>query len=725
MQVLWSRAQARAACRCGSCLHAAIARRTTTAAGRRRLKVSDLFTACYSTILATAAFADAKVKEDRRKEWDRVIEEAKAGIPPNEPEYVEGTQSQPITDSLGPTKSSDGKPNAQNSLSKPTWGRNGWTAPPRIQETALESKLRILNSKLKEVSISPESVAEQEAVKITSPDIDIDNQWVEEDWDRELQPREPRRQLHLRKMEEMIAKLVDRLLRQTSIYSVESSAAPGPNDIREQMNEMAQRIGMLRTGFTRLPTYSWDDMESVQEQRSALHRSLTALCYRTDPSKPSIDLMLAKVCYNLLISTAPPSIFTYNTLLREFNRLRQPNLTEIVIDSYFYESKLKLTRTTGRLILDHYRIKKDPHGFSAVSKRMGGHDKSMRIKRRHVDVLWMHKVKEWAMTNKVIHREAFLYQKMPREAAIFDSLICGSLEMKRVRCAIRYVRAAFRDGWEVTSETLCKVIKSCLAEFDRLAGISLLRAILGWAMNYDIPTTFYSKMVRSHVYRLLSLCGISPSLGSKQGLPLRLPGDLLEQMLLRMNVESVTDSVERFGERILFLEHLCCTNRSETSTGLDSASQALEFLKRADNWDRIRARRQHQGALEGRWTRIRALESMLGMHWNKINARQVELLPLAFARLTTEQKNQYLEWIRLVEQRGEAVETSERIEFLSHLVRMQNQGRIPRVKAAPPSVLRSGWKKRLLTKDAIEPQQPSPLVSIFPVSTPVHPAATA
>src|SRR5271156_1474722 len=89
MQVLWSRAvQTTSACRCTSCLLAAttIARRTTTAASKRRLKLGDLLTACYSTILGTAAFADAKVKGERRKEWDRAIEEAKAGTPMDLPE---------------------------------------------------------------------------------------------------------------------------------------------------------------------------------------------------------------------------------------------------------------------------------------------------------------------------------------------------------------------------------------------------------------------------------------------------------------------------------------------------------------------------------------------------------------------------------------------------------------------------------------------------------------
>jgi hypothetical protein len=727
MQILWSRAQARAACRCGSCLHAAIARRTTTAASRRRLKVSDIFTACYSTILATAAFADAKVKEDRRKEWDRVIAEAKAGIPANESEAVERTLSQPISDSLGPIITSGDKSQPQKYLFKPAWGGNGWTVSPRIQETSLESKLRILDSQLKGAPVSPQSFDEQEVVDLPSPDIDPAHEWVEETPDGQLPPREPKRELHLRKMEEMIAKLVDRLLLQTSIFSAESSgvcsAVLGSNNIRGQMNDIAERIETLRTGFTRLPAYSWIDVESMEEQRSALHRSLSALCHRATPSKSSIDLMLAKICYNLLISTAPPSIFTYNTLLREFNRLRQPHLTQIVVDSYFFESKLKLNKTTALLILNHYRIKEDPDGFNIMSKRMGGHDKSMRIKRRHTDDLWKESVKEWALTNKVIHREAFLYQKMPRGAAIFHSLICGSLEMKRIRCAIRYVRAALREGIEVTSEALCNIIKNCLAEVDRLAGISLLRAILWWTADFDVSTTFYSPAVRSQLYRLLSLCGIDPSLGSRQYLPLKLPGDLLEQMLCHMRIESITESVERFTERISSLENVFSASGAELSD-LDRVMQAIELVERADGLSKRRVKNKRKSAAEGRWIRLRSLESMLGTHETRINARQVELLPLAFAKLSTEQKNRYLQTIRMLGQGGQAAGKSERLELLSRFIRMQSQGRTKRVEPPSDDLPARRTKKTLPTNDTIEPQQTSSLVTVFPISKPEIRAVT-
>src|SRR5271167_254290 len=81
MQVIWSRVAQTSSCRCNACLHSGtkLARRTTTAAGRRQLKASDLFTLCYSAMFATAAVVDAKRKDSRRKQWDRAIEEAQAG----------------------------------------------------------------------------------------------------------------------------------------------------------------------------------------------------------------------------------------------------------------------------------------------------------------------------------------------------------------------------------------------------------------------------------------------------------------------------------------------------------------------------------------------------------------------------------------------------------------------------------------------------------------------
>jgi hypothetical protein len=655
-------------------------------------------------MLATAAFADAKAKEDRRQEWDRVIAEAKSGIPMNDSACMEGSPSQPLSDSLRQILSSNGKLQSQNSVSKTPCGGNGWTVPPRTQATSLESKLWILDSQLKDVSISSKSVAKQEVVS-------FDEDWVEERSDAELPPREPTKEVHLRKMEEMVVKLVDQLLLQTGIFSAENSLLLGPNDIREPMKEMGQRIETLRSSFTRVPAYCWDDVESVEEQRSALHHSLTTLCHQTTASKPSIDLMLAKICYNLLISTAPPSIVTYNTLLREFNRLRQPHLSQIVVDSYFQESRFKVNKVTCRLILDHYRIKQDPKGFDNIVKKMGGHSKSMRIRRRHTDDLWIPGIKDWALKSKVILREAHLYHKMPRGAAIFDSLIHGSLEMNGIRSAVRYVRAAFREGFEVTSETLCSVINRCVQNFDHLAGISLLRAILWWTAWNDFPPMFSSKTVRAVMYKLLNLCGIDSSLGSQQTLRLNLPGELLERMLRHMRIESVADSVEHFAELISSLEKMFCAPENQPSTVVpwnesfmsdyDRTREAIELLRRAKGWDMIRNRRMRQRAAEGRWMRLRAFEYRLGGSAQRINAGQSELLRIAFAGLSPERKKHYLDSIRLLEKSGRVVKVPERLELVRGLERVQSQVRQKKIERPLDTVQDGSSEERLVAKETV------------------------
>src|SRR4051812_751514 len=85
MQVIWSRAaQVKSSCQCSSCLYSVVAltrRSTTVAVKRRKLTVGELFTACYSSILASAAIADAKAKDSRIRDWDRAIADVKSGKP--------------------------------------------------------------------------------------------------------------------------------------------------------------------------------------------------------------------------------------------------------------------------------------------------------------------------------------------------------------------------------------------------------------------------------------------------------------------------------------------------------------------------------------------------------------------------------------------------------------------------------------------------------------------
>ena len=83
MQAVRSRVtQAQRFCNCSSCLSAtnASTRRATTVTARRSVPGSDVWTVSLSSLAVGLAFADSRRKKNRRKQWDKVIGEAKATV---------------------------------------------------------------------------------------------------------------------------------------------------------------------------------------------------------------------------------------------------------------------------------------------------------------------------------------------------------------------------------------------------------------------------------------------------------------------------------------------------------------------------------------------------------------------------------------------------------------------------------------------------------------------
>ena len=83
MQAVRSRvAQAQRFCNCSSCLSNtnAFSRRATTVTARRSVPGGDVWTVSLSSLAVGLAFADSKSKSDRRKQWDKVIAEARATV---------------------------------------------------------------------------------------------------------------------------------------------------------------------------------------------------------------------------------------------------------------------------------------------------------------------------------------------------------------------------------------------------------------------------------------------------------------------------------------------------------------------------------------------------------------------------------------------------------------------------------------------------------------------
>lgn len=100
MQTIWTRViQARSTCHCPSCLSgpAAVSRRPTSAITRQNIRYGDAVTFVYSAILATAAVADARRKDAKRKILDDSITQATDALKTVEAEQQRRLQALRIT----------------------------------------------------------------------------------------------------------------------------------------------------------------------------------------------------------------------------------------------------------------------------------------------------------------------------------------------------------------------------------------------------------------------------------------------------------------------------------------------------------------------------------------------------------------------------------------------------------------------------------------------------
>jgi hypothetical protein len=539
-----------------------ITRRSTTAAvKRRKLTAGELFTACYSSILASAAIADSKAKDTRIRDWDRAIADVKSGKPIEELK-VPNVAHKPRTVDHGTEAVHDvDRDENGGELWDPTrtkiWDRR-WSATPATQYTKLDARLKKLNKSLRNDSMAASKLDVKPPVMRDS---------VDEDGilrrDSQFEHREPRTEIHLEKRENMVRYMVDQMLLRTSLFSMRNNQIFQTNaDIGLQRTQMAERISRLRDGFVQCPNYKWRDDEEILKERTALHESVTILCAKATPNQADIDILVAKICYNMLISTAPPSIATYNILIHEFTRLRQHHLAQVVINSFHEDSKFAPSERTVKLILDHYIAKGDPAGFRETTQRMrgmrtgheiSGQDSDMRVKRSTVYELAKDpEVINWAMTKKVVRRGGFLIEKVQRTPGIFESLSRGNLAAHGPTTAIRIIQAAIREGQTVVSGTITRVVEYCVAKQDYKAGGKLLDAILLTWDSGDTPSVIeYTPDVRYALYRLLALCGINPdALDHKHNLHHRLDHEALQRLLRHVQLESMSNAIDHTTDLI-------------------------------------------------------------------------------------------------------------------------------------------------------------------------------
>ncbi|KAF1349035.1 hypothetical protein BDV97DRAFT_354877 [Delphinella strobiligena] len=468
MQTLWSRlaTQTRLSCGCPSCqIHTAvhgIARRPITAAGKRP-KYAYSSTLWYSGIFAAAATTDALVKQRRREQWDKAIAEVKQEI--NEEEVRDGRlDAERVEGEQIRVENAEAEALFENETyvtHKPIWPAN--TGAPLIRH-----------------NLPPQSIYASE----------------------DVQERAERRLWTPKKLR--ITELtVDRLVLRMLLYlddigqleevvdSVPESFHPllqaSRRGLEMFLSRTESKLRAVRASDQFLTTHPYlsnyvhphsakyfqdpngAHLSTSSEQLEAMESLLSHL--DSNHTQPLSDT-LVKICYNLSISTAPPSLTVWNSLLKHLTRrsdAKEP--VDLIIDC-IHKSNVRMNEETLIHVLDHCIASDDAPAFTRFIGMMRGDHGGLMLARPDISIT------ERGGASRLIRlSEEKVIQNPYPNPKVFEVVTSGVLHFAGFEAALRICQDMGEQGWGLAVRGLIPLLSDCVRRSDWESGAAVWRQV--------------------------------------------------------------------------------------------------------------------------------------------------------------------------------------------------------------------------------------------------------
>ncbi|KAL9480752.1 hypothetical protein ACSS6W_005538 [Trichoderma asperelloides] len=489
MQTILSRAGTAPRSGCKACSNAidTLGRRATSA--RRKPTFTELFTACYSSVFATAALVDAVRKDDRRKELDRQIEEVRKEIAD-------------LQDSRKPTSSGDSEtPELSLRQMDILWRslKDIYSNRPYMKE--IHQPATIGPSDLVE-SLKHEHYGCRNSPKKIDYDR-LERAIMREECEKGKYYREPRNQTQLLRESLGTEHLVQKLLDRTD-FLPEDQSGPSLQKARSLLEK-----GTLGLGFT----FRSIDSTRAQENTIQLNKRLRSL---VASSNLNMKEKVGRICYNLLVSPHPPDIHTYNTLIVAFNKSGHHAFAEALVASFFQYRLLQPTPSTFVAILNHYKCTNNHGKFLRALACITGLDNrtGAKVRRRHVsDIKISPALLPWASDSRRRTLTGdWIWDHLPLSQPLVEEIIGGLLHFKLFDQAAAFFLSCMQSGVNISLDTVKCFLDECINALDwraatRLTGTlarsetilqRLLRAGNGEGTTY----------IASRIRVLLDICGL-------------------------------------------------------------------------------------------------------------------------------------------------------------------------------------------------------------------------
>lgn len=469
MQTLWSRlaTQTRLSCRCPSCVSGAhgVARRPITAAGKRP-KYAYSSTLFYSGIFAAAATTDAVVKQKRREQWDEAIAQVKQEI-----------------------------------------GGQGWTSQENVQQ---DTEAQSLYSPLKERDVGPQAVFEDETYipsgsiwpSNTGTPLIRHNLPPQSEYASKHKAELANNQLWSPKKLRTTELNVDRLVLRMLLYlddigELTSAASDLPVHFQEFMRTPRARLeelegsvqsamGHVGTLDGQLTTYDAqsDTIKSCTHKSSARYfqdpegshmrtaddlLQATKALFHPDQAN-TFPSMIAKLCYNLSISSVPPTLPIWNCILDNLVNLSKDAAPANYVISCICHSHVRMNEDTLVSMLDHCRIHDRVDEFTKTVGRLRGEFGGLMLARQDINI-----TERGGASRLVRVSEDKVIQNPYPTPKVFEALIKGVLHFAGFEAALAICQDMGHEGWGLSIRGLVPLLSDCVGRSDWESGQAVWR----------------------------------------------------------------------------------------------------------------------------------------------------------------------------------------------------------------------------------------------------------
>ncbi|KAL9088481.1 MAG: hypothetical protein Q9165_006205 [Trypethelium subeluteriae] len=280
---------------------------------------------------------------------------------------------------------------------------------------------------------------------------------------------------------------------------------------------------------TSSPSYQQPPRGSSYHAAHDLNTALNSLfdrsrCFRPSTSGllPLLETLIPKVAHNLLVSSSPPDITTYNILLSSFAHLRSPLLVDMTLDSLL-ETHTRPNEATYTTVLKEYIRQGNAASFVTFVRLMRGYDTGLMLARRGIRVTEASRGRlvekprsdvvselEGEEDGERRRRRPKVIQKPNPDPGVFGAVMAGMLKFAGLDATLKLYGEMVEEGWGLDVGGLTVFLKDCVKRKDWAGGkaiwarIEELREREGHSNRADWDMR--KRVDRVAYHSMLSLC---------------------------------------------------------------------------------------------------------------------------------------------------------------------------------------------------------------------------